>query len=50
MASYSLSKGLYLYPVILSLISGTKNASEIEPSIPRELLILSNIYSNILVL
>jgi hypothetical protein len=52
MASYtnSPSKGLYLYPVILSLISSTKNASGIRPFIPRELLILSNIYSNILIL
>jgi hypothetical protein len=52
MASYtnSLSKSLYLYPVILFLISGTENASRIEPSILRELPILSNIYSNILIL
>ena len=52
MASYtnSFSKGLYLYPIILSLTSGTKNISEIEPFIPRELSILLNIYSNILIL
>ena len=52
MASYinSPSKSLYLYPIILSLTSGTKNASRIGPLILRELLILSNIYSNILVL
>ena len=52
MASYtnSPSKNLYLYPVILSLISGTKNASRIGLSIPRELFTLSNIYSNILIL
>jgi hypothetical protein len=46
----SLSKDLYLYPIILSLMSGTKNISGIRPFIPRELFILSNIYSNILVL
>jgi hypothetical protein len=52
MASYtnSPSKDLYPYPVILPLTSSTKNTSGIEPSIPRELPILSNIYSNILVL
>jgi hypothetical protein len=44
------SKDLYLYPVILSLISGTKNASGIGPFIPRELPTLSDIYSNMLVL
>jgi hypothetical protein len=52
MASYtnSFSKGLYLYPIILFLMSGTKNISGIGPSILRELLILSNIYSNMLIL
>jgi hypothetical protein len=52
MASYtnSPSKGLYLYPIILSLTSGTKNTSGIESSISKELPILSNIYSNILIL
>jgi hypothetical protein len=52
MASHanSPSKGLYLYPVIPSLISGTKNISRIGSSVPRELPILSNIYSNILIL
>jgi hypothetical protein len=52
MASYtnSPSKDLYLYPIILPLTSGTKNASKIGPFIPRELLILSNIYSNIFIL
>ena len=44
------SKDLYLYPVILLLMSSTKNASKIEPFIPRELLTLFNIYSNILIL
>jgi hypothetical protein len=43
-------KGLYLYSIISPLISGTKNTSRIEFSIPRELPILFNIYSNILVL
>jgi hypothetical protein len=52
MASYtnSPSKGLYLYPIILPLISGTKNTSRIRSFIPRELFTLSNIYSNILIL
>ena len=52
MASYtnSPSKGLYLYPIILFLTSGTKNTSGIEPLISKELPILSNIYSNILIL
>jgi hypothetical protein len=44
------SKSLYSYPVIPPLMSGTKNASGIGPSVPRELPTLSNIYSNILVL
>jgi hypothetical protein len=52
MASYinSSSKGLYLYSIILLLTSGTKNISEIESSISRELPTLSNIYFNILIL
>jgi hypothetical protein len=52
MASYtnSPSKGLYLYSIILSFTSGTKNTSRIGSSIPRELFTLSNIYSNILIL
>jgi hypothetical protein len=44
------SKGLYLYPGILSLMSSTENASGIGSFVPRELLTLSNIYSNMLVL
>jgi hypothetical protein len=44
------SKSLYLYPIIPPLMSGTKNASKIGSSIPRELPILSNIYSNMLAL
>jgi hypothetical protein len=52
MASYtdSPSKGLYPYPAILSLTSGTENASGTGPSIPQGLPTLSDIYSNILVL
>ena len=52
MASYINSpfKNLYLYPIILSLTSNIKNASRIESFISRKLPILSNIYSNILVL
>jgi hypothetical protein len=52
MASYtnSSSKSLYLYPVILSLTSGTKNTSGIGLSVLKELLTLSNIHSNILIL
>jgi hypothetical protein len=52
MASYtdSPSKGFYPYPTILPLISGTKNASGTGPSVPKELPILSDIHSNILIL
>ena len=44
------SKGLYPYPIIPPLTSGTENASGTGPSVPRELLTLSDIHSNILVL
>ena len=52
MASYtnSPSKSLYPYPIILPLISSIKNTSRIELFVSRELPILSNIYSNILIL
>jgi hypothetical protein len=44
------SKGLYPYPIILPLTSGTENASGTGPFVPRELPTLSDIYSNILIL
>jgi hypothetical protein len=44
------SKGLYSYPIILSLTSGIENTSGIGPFVPRELLTLSDIHSNILIL
>jgi hypothetical protein len=52
MASYtnSPSKGLYPYPIIPPLTSGTENASRTGPSVPRGLPTLSDIHSNILVL
>jgi len=52
MTSYadSPSKGLYLYPIIPPLTSGSKNASRVRPSTPRGSPTLSNIYTNILVL
>jgi len=44
------SKGLYLYPTILPLMSGSKNTSRVGPSALRGSLTLSDIYTNILVL
>jgi len=46
----SLSKGLYLYPTIPPLTSGSENASRVGPSAPRGSPTLSNIYTNILAL
>jgi len=44
------SKGLYSYPTIPPLTSGTENASGTGPSVPRGLSTLSDIHSNMLIL
>ena len=44
------SKGLYPYPIIPPLTSGSENTSGVGPSALRGSLTLSNIYTNILVL
>ena len=44
------SKGLYPYPTIPPLMSGSKNTSRVGPSTLRGSLTLSDIYTNILTL
>jgi len=44
------SKGLYPYPIIPPLMSGSENTSRVGPSALRGSPTLSNIYTNILVL
>ena len=44
------SKGLYLYPMIPPLMSGSENASGVGPSALRGSPTLSNIHTNMLVL